>query len=108
MKCFGNGNTGRIELHYNGVCIGYCAYDNGANTGHYYYTEDGCRFFSTFWQNVDDRNDNSIQDEGTPFKFDWGRFYFDCLSGTLDHECLESATQQGGEASSETENSSCE
>jgi hypothetical protein len=99
---------GYYSYEYNGKQIGQCRYKNGLNDFEYRMTMNRRRFHSTWHRTRDPDHDGSAADEGTPYKWDWIVYKYDCINGgDVEKICRESATiEEGDEYVGET--SECE
>jgi len=77
-----NGNPAVYCYYYNGLKIGNCPYEGGGNTILYWKTINEKRFYGTYHKSEDNRNDGSIWDEGTKYKYDSVEWLYGCISGT--------------------------
>lgn len=90
LKCNGSAYT----LTYNGKEIACCGYDNGGNTFRFKLTKDGCRLHTVIWINEEDKN-GTATNQGTPGKYDWNAFTYNCITGELRRCCRESDQPPG-------------
>ena len=77
---------GAYTLKYNGIVIGTCIYSGGLNQIWYRMTEQGC--FHSTWHITTERGTS----QGTPGKYDWKVWRYDCCNGNLQETCRESAS----------------
>jgi hypothetical protein len=82
-----------FHFKYNDTIVGTCRYTNAFNYWYYRKTGDG-RFHSTWHLSREDTENNPHLMEGSPNKWDWVVWTYDCINGgdEPDQNCRENET----------------
>jgi hypothetical protein len=82
-----------FHFKHNDKIVGTCKYTNAVNYWYYRLTGDG-RFHSTWHLSREDTENNPHLMEGSPNKYDWVVWTYDCIDGgdEPEHNCRENET----------------